>query len=157
MNWIVDNIPIISGVAVAFLSFLSSLIKFLNEPNVGVRGMKKMKDYTEMYAALPDRVDAKKDIAKLLKQETERTLRLTNRKVNKSNVAAVIFLSVLGGGLSYLFALWATNSSITIITILAWLLFATAVVFTFGISIAGLADLYEQPENKKSDDNKAER
>jgi amino acid transporter len=148
MNWLINNIPLISGVAVAFLSFLTSFIKLLNERSVSTKGIKKIKDYTDIYAVLPDSVEAKDNIAQLLNQETKRILARTGRKVNVTNVVAVVIVAIAGGALSYLLVLWATNSSVLVFTVLAWLLFAISVIFTLGISITGLASIYKEPKNE---------
>lgn len=145
----VDNIPVIFGVAVAVLSFLSSLIKFFNEQNIGIKVTKRAKEYADIYSSLPDGIDAKTDVAKLLKLETEQLLERRLRKINYGNVAAVIIVALVGGGLSYLLALWATNSP-TIIAVLAWILFTAVAFFTLGISITGLASVYQEPKRKNN-------
>lgn len=141
------NIPIIFGAAVAVLSFLTSLIKFFSEQNVGMKVTKRAKEYADIYTSLPDSVDAKADVAKLLKIETGKLLERRTRKINYANVAAVIVVALVGGALSYLLALWAINS-VVFIAVVAWILFAVTAFFTLGISIVGIASVYEPPKKK---------
>lgn len=37
MDWLANNVPLISGIAVAALSFLTSFVKFLNEQNASTK------------------------------------------------------------------------------------------------------------------------
>ena len=149
MDWLANNVPLISDIAVAALSFLTSFVKFLNEQNASTKMTQRLKEYSDIYASLPDTTKARGDIAKLLKIEAERLLRRTNRKLNIANMIAVIVVALVGGGLSYIFALWAMDSAHIALTILAWLLFSFVAFFTLGISIAGLASMYEEPKEKK--------
>lgn len=148
MSWLLDNMPLISGVVVAFLSFLSSFIKLLSERNIDAMGIKKLRAYADIYSLLPDNINDKDNIEKLLNQETERVFKQTSKHINIANIVLVIMVAILGGGLSYLFALWATSSDIMIFAILAWLLFAIVVIFTLGISIAGIASIYDEPKSR---------
>lgn len=148
MNHLLENIPIISGVAVAVLSFLSSLIKFLSERSAGARGVKRLKDYTDIYTALPSNLGAKANIAKLVEQETAQLLKRTNKRLNVVNIIALVVVAVVGGGMSYILAFWAINTHLAVFAIIAWLLFAVVALFTLGLSIVGLTSVYEEPKNK---------
>jgi hypothetical protein len=98
---------------------------------------------------LPDKASAKYKVGQLLDHETSRVLEKTKRKVNGANVAAVITVAIVGGGLSYLLAWWAVSSETLTLSIFAWVLFAAIAIFTIGVSAAGLADLYEDESEKK--------
>ncbi len=145
MRWLADNIPLISGLGVAFLSFLSSFIKYLNERNMSGKGIKKMRGYAEIYAILPDGTDAKTDLANLIVKEAKQILLRTDRKINIANILLVLFIASLGGWLSYMLASWAISSNQLVVQVLAWVLFAVVAFFALGISIAGLASIYEKP------------
>lgn len=149
MDWLANNVPLISGIAVAALSFLTSFVKFLNEQNASTKTTQRLKEYSDIYVNLPDTTEARGYIAKLLKIEAERLLRRTNRKLNIANMIGVIVVALVGGGLSYISALWAMISAHIALTILAWLLFSFVTFFTLGVSIAGLASMYEEPKEKK--------
>lgn len=150
IQWLIDNFPVLSGVAVSFLSFLSSFGEYLRERGYKNRGIKRIVSYAETLAVLPEG-KVKNNILNLLDIETNRLIEQNTRKVNVANIAALVFVSVVGGGLSYLLALWATNIT-GLFSILAWLLFAVVVFFTLGISLAGLGSIYEKPKvGKKSE------
>ena len=65
MDWLANNVPLISGIAVAALSFLTSFVKFLNEQNASTKMTQRLKEYSDIYASLPDTTKARGDIAKL--------------------------------------------------------------------------------------------
>jgi len=148
MDWLFENIPILSGVAVAALSFLSSLVKLIGERNGGARRIKRLKTYSEMYSVMPSNSIARENLEALMDKETSFILERVNRKLNIANLIAVIILASVGGTISYLLALWATNTNSIILSILAWVLFTIGAFFTIGISVVGLKSMYDDPKKK---------
>lgn len=150
MSWLIENAAILSGLGVAFLSFLTSFIKFINDRSVSERSLRKLKSYSDIYISLPDRAEAKHDIEQLLKIETGRMLQHANRKLNGTNITAVIVVAVTGGILSYFAMLWALSAGYWLWTLIAWTLFAVVAFFTLGLSVVGLASIYEPPKKDKA-------
>lgn len=85
-------------------------------------------------------------MTKLLKIETERMIEHSSRRLNGNNIAAVVVVAVLGGALSYVAMLLAINVEFWLWALIAWALFAVIAFFTVGISIVGLASIYEPPK-----------
>ena len=150
IDWIANNFPAFSGIAVALLSFLSSLRELLNEGNKGTKDIKKMKQCAEIYALLPNTSEAKINIDAVLKQLSEKILKRESRKINIPNIIAVVFIASVGGGLSYLLALVAIRFS-GFFSVVCWVLFAIVAFFTVALSITGLASRYK--ESPKSNTN----
>ena len=151
INWVTTNFPLLSGVAVAFLSFLSSFINLFRERTVESKDIKKAKDYIAIYSGLSDGIQAKKNIELLLTQLTQKIVEQSMRKFDSSNMAAIIFVAVVGGGVSYLLALWATNVS-GLFSVLIWIVFGTVFLFTIALSIAGWTLRYGKSSPKKEDE-----
>lgn len=147
MNWLTDNIPIISSALVSVSSVLISIIKLSKENDASTKKIKRLVDLSDVYTKLPENAKAKGDLNDILQIETEKFKMILTRKVNVSNVAVVIIISILGGFLLYFLALWATNSWI-LWSIIAWVLFAVVAIFTVGIAITGLASVYKPDEKK---------
>lgn len=153
MSWITTNLPLLSGIAVAFLSFLSSFIEFFRERNSENKKIKKVKEFTDIYSSLPETVEAKENVGLLLTQLTKELLEQNNRKINKSTIFAIIFIALVGGGLSYLLASWATISN-GIFAFILWLAFGIVILFTIALSITGWASRYNEDKNQKVNKNK---
>ena len=60
----------------------------------------------------------------------------------------VVVVAMVGGGLSYVSLLLANNSCI-ILSVLGWIAFAIVAFFTLGVSITGLASIYNNENDKK--------
>ncbi|MGW8114001.1 hypothetical protein ACVS9P_02260 [Caproicibacterium sp. NSD3] len=129
INWIASNLPSISGIAVAFLSFLSSFISFFSERNIESKNIKRVKDYTEIYSKLPDGTQAPKNIELLLTQLTQKMVEQNSKKLNPSNIIIMIIFAV-GGRLSYLLVLWAMSFK-GFLAVLMWIVFGVVIFFLF--------------------------
>ena len=125
----------------AIFSFLSSFINFFKEQNVEAKDIKRAKDYIEIYSALHGEIQAKKNIELLLTQLTQEMVERNSRKLNTSNIAAIIFVAIVGGGLSYLLAFWATSIS-GFWAVLIWIAFSAVFLFTIALSIVGWTSRY---------------
>ncbi|MDR0883743.1 MAG: hypothetical protein LBN05_03950 [Oscillospiraceae bacterium] len=150
-GWVSDNIPLMAGSAVALLSFLSALFKFLNERNSksnDLKDIKRMKEYAEIYSSLPDEASAKKDIDQLLALLTQKMLLQNNRKINKMNLAMALIFAIFGGSISYLLAWWATLVN-GFWAIIIWGVFGIIVLFTLAMFAAGLSSLYKNDDASK--------
>lgn len=146
-NWLADNVPAVSGIAVATLSFLTSLFNLRMEQSTEKKDMKKLKQYAEIYSVLPEESGAKRNIDSILKYLSEKVLEQEKRKVNVANVIAAILLALVGGGLSYLVASWAAKIN-GFFSIVLWILFAVIALFTILISITGWVSRYNQPSKE---------
>lgn len=132
----------------AFLSVLSSFIKFFNERNIESKNIKRVKDYTEIYSELPDETQAKKNIESLLTQLTQKMVEQNSKKLNPSNIVAMIIFAIAGGILSSLLALWAMSVK-DFWAVLIWIVFGAVIFFTIGLSIAGWAARYNSNSSSK--------
>jgi uncharacterized membrane protein HdeD (DUF308 family) len=81
-----------------------------------------------------------------------REIARSTRKLNGGNVAAVIFLGVVGGVLGYWLLMWAVASAGTVWYWLALVLLVTVVLFIVGLLIAGVSSIYAPPKGKESSD-----
>lgn len=148
MNWFLDNLPVISSAFVGVGSVLISFIKLFRENDASAKKIKRLVDLSDIYTKLPSEMRAKDDLGKILEIETAKFKDILTRKINFINLSAVIIMSILGGFMSYLLVLWATNSWI-LWSVIAWTLFAVVAFFTIGIAIVGLSSLYESSDKKE--------
>ena len=149
LELISENIPAISGISVALLSFLGALIDFFKESRVERKDLRKAKDYIEIYSALPEGSVVKKNMEVILEIQIQKLAEKEIRKINVANIIAVIFVALLGGSLSYLIASWAIINK-GILSWILWLIFAIIVFFTLGLSITGWSSRYNKTTSSKS-------
>jgi len=135
-EWLANNIPLISGVGVALLSFLTSFASFLGGREGTDKQVKRIKEYATIYSMLPKDSIAKGNIEQLLDALTQKAMEQVSRKVNSSMIAAMIFSAVVGGLISFLLARWAMNA-FALWSILLWILFTLIALFTISLSIIG--------------------
>jgi len=139
MNDFAKYIPQLSSIIVAIIPLIASLVK---ERNPTSKNIKKIKEYIDLYTSMPEGITAKKDLAQLLNHEVSLIVKHTTRKLNGANLTAVIFVAIIGGGLSYLCALWAVRAPF------AWIFFAVILFFSIGVSVVGLSSIYEESSPK---------
>lgn len=147
MQWLLENLPVVSSAFVAVSSVLISFMKLIRETDANSKKIRRLVDLANVYQKMSDDLKAKKDVELILNIETERFKTILTRKVNLINLAAVVIVSIIGGLLSYVFALWATNSWI-LFSVIAWILFGIVAFFTIGIAIVGMASIYQQDKGK---------
>lgn len=143
MDWIVNNFALFSGIAVAFLSFLSTFFTFLKDRNKEAKYLKRMKDYTDILQSLPDNSKAKKNFEFLVDQNSDKLLFQTSREINPGSITATIVLALLGGVISYFLAFCA-NKTHGFFAVLFWVIFTLVSLFTILISIAGWTLRYKK-------------
>ena len=110
------------------------------------RELRRIRQHAQLRSLLPDDGDAAKEMDALLKVEvaklSSRTRSVLNRKVNKSNLAAIMLVSVVGGCISYVLALLA-QTNLWGWSIFFWILFIIwiLIVFIF-VFFGGLPNFY---------------
>lgn len=140
--------PVAVSSVVAVGSLMLSFFKLFKENDANDKKIKRIMDLSEVYERLKDGSSAKHNIQDILDIETGRFKDILTRKLNYSNVAVVVIVAIVGGFLSYASLLLANNSSI-IFSVLGWIAFAIVAFFTLGISITGLASIYNNENDKK--------
>jgi hypothetical protein len=140
--------PVAVSSVVAVGSLMLSFFKLFKENDANDKKIKRIMDLSEVYERLKDGSSAKHNIQDILDIETGRFKDMITRKLNYLNVAVVVIVAIVGGFLSYASLLLANNSSI-IFSVLGWIAFAIVAFFTLGISITGLASIYNHKNDKK--------
>lgn len=129
-------VPILLGVVKPVVAALSS----------ESRELRRIRQHTQLRSLLPDDGDAAKEMDALLKVEvaklSSRTQLILNRKINKSNLTAIIIFSIFGGLFSSFLAWLAQFASGTLAVVL-WGLFIiwTLLVILF-VFVGGLPNFY---------------
>mgnify|MGYP002886435090 FL=1 len=110
------------------------------------RELRRIRQHAQLRSLLPDDGDAAKEMDLLLKVEvaklSSRTRSVLNRKINKSNLAAIMLVSVVGGCISYVLALLA-QTNLWGWSIFFWILFIIwiLIVFIF-VFFGGMPNFY---------------
>ena len=106
------------------------------------RELRRIRQHAQLRSLLPDDGDAAKEMDFLLKIEiaklSYRTQSFLNRKVNKSNLFAIIIFSISGGIFSFLLAWFAqsTSGGLSVVlwgTFIIWTLLVILFVFVGGM------------------------
>ena len=148
MNFSEVASPAVISSVVAVGSLILSFFKLFKENDANAKKIKRIMDLSEVYERLKDGSNAKRNIQDILDIETGRFKDMITRKLNYLNVAVVVIVAIVGGLLSYVSLLLANNSYI-ILSVLGWIAFAIVAFFTLGVSIAGLASIYNNKNDKK--------
>lgn len=143
---LVSPVAVSSVVAVGSLAL--SFLRLFKENDANDRRIKRIINLVEVCDKLENDSDAKRNIQTILNIETEKIKNILTRKVNYANLVALIFVAIVGGSFSY-GSLLLANNSLAILSILGWILFAIVAFFTLGISITGLASIYNSENDKK--------
>jgi hypothetical protein len=107
------------------------------------RELRRIRQHAQLRSLLPDDGDAAKEMDLLLKAEvaklSSRKQSILNRKVDKSNLIAIIVFSILGGMPSFLLAWLAqsTSGGLSVVfwgAFIIWTLFVILFVFVGGMS-----------------------
>lgn len=110
------------------------------------RELRRIRQHAQLRSLLPDDGDAAKEMDLLLKVEvaklSSRTRSVLNRKINKSNLATIMLVSVVGGCISYVLALLA-QTNLGGWSIFFWILFIIwiLIVFIF-VFFGGMPNFY---------------
>ena len=106
------------------------------------RELRRIRQHAQLRSLLPDDGDAAKEMDLLLKVEvaklSSRTRSVLNRKVNKSNLFAIIVFSIIGGLFSSFLAWFAqsTSGGLSVVfwgTFIIWTLLVILFVFVGGL------------------------
>ena len=110
------------------------------------RELRRIRQHAQLRSLLPDDGDAAKEMDLLLKVEvaklSSRTRSVLNRKINKSNLATIMLVSVVGGCICYVLALLA-QTNLGGWSIFFWILFIIwiLIVFIF-VFFGGMPNFY---------------
>lgn len=110
------------------------------------RELRRIRQHAQLRSLLPDDGDAAKEMDLLLKIEIDklsyRTQSFLNRKVNKSNLFAIIIFSISGGIFSFLLA-WFAQSTSGGLSVVLWGAFIiwTLLVILF-VFVGGMPNFY---------------
>lgn len=110
------------------------------------RELRRIRQHAQLRSLLPDDGDAAKEMDLLLKIEIDklsyRTQSFLNRKVNKSNLFAIIIFSISGGIFSFLLA-WFAQSTSGGLSVVLWGVFIiwTLLVILF-VFVGGMPNFY---------------
>jgi hypothetical protein len=125
---------------------LLAIVKPMVAREAESRELRRIRQHAQLRNLLPDDGDAAKEMDLLLKVEvaklSSRTRSVLNRKVNKSNLAAIMLVSFVGGCISYVLA-WLAQTNLWGWSIFFWILFIIwiLIVFIF-VFFGGLPNFY---------------
>jgi VIT1/CCC1 family predicted Fe2+/Mn2+ transporter len=142
-------IELISAFVVALVTAATPL--FRPEANRGLA--KRLAHHADLRSNLEGNREALANIDALLVAETERLkekeIARVTRKLNGGNVAALIFVAVVGGGFVFLITSLATSLVGSFFAVVLWVVAVLVGLFTVVIGLVGLGTLYaprKQPE-----------
>lgn len=147
MDWIIDNLAVVSSSLVAIISVVISLIKLVRESDASSKKVERIVGLTDAYVKMPQGIKAKSNMETILNIETEKFKIILTRKVNVANVVAVIFISAIGGLTSYYLAQWAISLSGFWAAVI-WFFFGLVASFTMALAITGVASTYKHEDKK---------
>ena len=119
------------------------------------RELRRIRQHAQLRSLLPDDGDAAKEMDALLKVEvaklSSRTQLILNRKINKSNLTAIIILSIFGGLFSSLLA-WLAQSTSGGLSVALWGVFIiwTLLVILF-VFVGGMPNFYIHNDKKSGE------
>lgn len=147
MAWLSDNLAVASGVLVPLLL---GVVKPLIEKESGGRTARKLRRHAQLRALLGDDTLAASNMDRLLAEETkmfvDRGVDRLNRKVDGGTVVTIIFVSLVGGAISFGLVSWAQSTEgfgagLLWVVFGAWTTFILLLVFAGGFS-----SLYKKDE-----------
>lgn len=140
MEWVSQNLAVISGVLVPLLL---AVVGPMLERDGGGRDLKRIKRYAQLRSMLVDGSEAASNLDSLLAEETgvlvDRNLPRVGRKLDGSNIAAIVFVSLIGGAASFGLVTWAQHtvgfwSGVLWFAFYGWTVFILLLVFIGGSS-----------------------
>ncbi|MDR2687645.1 MAG: hypothetical protein LBB75_07820 [Oscillospiraceae bacterium] len=154
ISWIANNIPLISAIAIALLSFFSSLIRFVSDQKAEEKYIEKMKAYCEIYSTLPDDSTAKSSIENIMVWTVRKILQSNKKTLNTWWIAIIIFVTLGFGVLSYFLSLWATRAH-GFWSVLLWILFAVIICLAALTFIMGWSTRYDEENEDEENDSES--
>ena len=144
MEWLDSNLAVLSGL---MAPILLGIVGPLMQRDAGGRELRRIRRHAHLRSLLSDGSEAASKLDDLLALETERyasriSLRI-GRKIDGGNLAAIIVVSLIGGGISFGLVTWAQALSggwawLLWIVFGAWTLFVLLLVL-----VGGLSSLYK--------------
>jgi hypothetical protein len=148
MNWIEDNLAVMSGIIVPLLL---GIVKPVMERDYGYREVRRITKYAQLRCLLKDGTEAAYNIDSLLSMETKNLVdnrrEQTGRKIDVTNLIAIILVSLIGGAISFSLVTWAQSvsgvwSGLLWVVFAVWTLFVVLLVF-----VGGLSNFYKRSDN----------
>ena len=140
MVWLRENAAVLSAVVVPVLL---GVIGPLQAREAGGRFYRRVRRLAQLRPLLHDGSGAADLLDKLLASELEKLATRHSRKLDGANMAAIIFVSLVGGAVSFGLVTWAqaiTGAGATVIWILFWGWSFLVVVL---VLVGGLSRLYK--------------
>ena len=124
LEWLQHNLPALSGYVVALMGAFRPLLDwFVGDPRI-----RRVRKYADLRAVLVEGTEAASLMDALLADEvrdlSERSLRRRSRQVDRGTIAAIVFVSVVAGAVSYGLA-YLAQSTTGAVSFLSWLVFFT--------------------------------
>ena len=140
MGWLRENAAVLSAVIVPL--FLG-VIGPLRAREAGGRFYRRLRRIAQLRPMLSDGSDAANRLDGLLADEIEKLAQRHARKLDGANLAAIIFVSLLGGAVSFGLVTWA-QAVTGLFSVVAWSLFWgwSLLVLTL-VLVGGLSRLYK--------------
>ncbi len=144
MVWLEENLAVLSAVVVPILL---GVIGPLISREAGTREYRRVKRHAQLRSLLTDGSDAAKKMDALLDHEVgrlvDRSSTRASRKLDGGNLAAIVFVSLIGGAVSFGLVTWAQATT----GFWAWVAWIGFALWTFAVLIfvlvGGLANLYK--------------
>lgn len=132
---------------------LLGVVKPLMEREAGGRELRRIRRHAHLRSLLPNESEAASKLDLLLASEIELfTARVSNRierKIDGENLATIIVVSLIGGGISFGLVTWAQAVS-GVWAWLLWIVFATwTLLVLLLVFVGGFSGLYKT-EDKSS-------
>jgi hypothetical protein len=140
MGWLRENAAVLSAVVVpVFLGVIGPL----RAREAGGRFYRRVRRLAQLRPQLSDGSIAADRLDELLAAEVEKLAKRHSRKLNGANLAAIVFVSLVGGAASFGLVTWAQAISgvgAAVIWVLFWVWSFLVVVF---VLVGGLPSLYK--------------
>lgn len=147
INWLESHLTVITTL---FIPVSGIIIRPLFDSNRDTREARRIRKHSELRKNLPKDSEARKILDNLLKLEAEQLKRSVIskmcRRVNIYTVITIIFVSLVGFGISW-FLLWISqiSQSISIISWLFWILFWGWTIFVaIFLLVGGVQNIFQQ-------------
>ena len=140
LNWLIDNLPIISAILVAIAPFLAMMQQ-------RTTGIKKMKEYAEILSLLDKNSSSRGDIEALLKQQSEKALERSKRKIDGYAIFVTVFFAGALGTASYFLVSWAMRYD-GVLEVFLWILFVLVVLLAILVVATGSKLIYKEKKQK---------
>jgi hypothetical protein len=148
-----ELIPFGSAIAVAILTVI---VGPLLSGELGSGLARRTLHHAELRSKLADQSTSARQIDVLLEAETkalsDRGINRIGRKLNGGNVAALVFVSLIGGALVFASATWALATSNNFGAAVLWALTILIGLFFVLLATAGLGTLYAPAKHKETRD-----